>query len=400
LAFCDPPNTDFVTDQSRVNIYDGEGIPHNLSQCVKYGGGGHGWFGETYTGTIVTAGIKHEGQVYTIMNKQVGLVGNQCGPILEGSVGIEPNTTVRGIMGTGSNDKYTYSDFINASTWTDLAIKTGMCIWNECVCPPPIASGFASTFMSKLAQHNIYQFGITWEGILGKNTGKMLWNEEAEKAIPDFNPKVAIEKDPTRTFGGLWGTNVTGIAMNWTMTNVSQTMYYLDTGAGYISLPAEIYDNVTDGTVVSFFFDTLDWEYGNSTQVNVTVTQELIDARVFRRASQGGIHLMGLNIFRYLDNLLISFNDTDPYFRATARADHILDLPAKLPVGELATSVSEDIQELNVTNATTGEVKQNSTNVVSTTIMDTAGIGSSAPTNILKAGIIALASATLGLIWC
>ncbi len=399
MAFCDPPNTNYVTDQSRVYIYDGEGNPHNLSQCVKYGSGGHGWFGETYTGTIETAGFRHEGQIYTIMNTTVGLVGNQCGPILEGSIGIEPNTTVRGIMGTGSNDKYAFSDFINASTWTDLAIRTGMCISGECVCPPPIATGFSSTFMSTLAQNAIYQFAITWDGSLGKNTGKMLWNEHAEKAIPTFNPKVAIEKDPTRNFG-LWGTNVTGFAMNWTMTNLPKTMYFLDTGAGYISLPTEIYDNVTDGTVVTFFFDTLDWEYGNSTEVNITVTQELIDARVFRKAKEGGIHLMGLNVFRYLDNLLISFNDTDPYFRATARADHILGLPAKLPVGELAASVSEDIPELNVTNATTGEIKQNSTNVISTTIMDTTGIDSSAPSNIYKTGIIALTSATIGLICC
>ena len=332
------------------------------------------------------------------MNTTVGLVGNQCGPILEGSIGIKENTTVRGIMGTGSNDQYTVTDWVNASTWTELAQKSGRCIWGECECPAPLIAGLPSTFMSALAANEIYQFSISWDGILGKDTGTMLWNEFAEVNIPKFNPRVPIEKDPRRSFR-VWGTNVTGMALDWEMTNVTRTMYYLDTGAGYISLPNEIYDNVKNGTVVTFLYPTMDWEYGNASEfgaaIDFTITQELMDARVFRRASGSGVHLMGLNVFRYLDTLLISHNDTNPYFRANVRANPILDLPANLPVGELAASQSEEITELNVTDVT---------EVSDTAVMDLAGITplSAATTPIWKTGIAltnaALAAATIPLL--
>jgi len=123
-------------------------------------------------------------------------------------------------------------------------------------------------------------------------------------------------------------------------------------------------------------FPTMDdWFLGNTTYLNMTVTQELKDAGVFRRSAAGGIHFIGLNIFRYMDNLLVNFNDTQPYYRSNAREIHIVDLPDKLPLSsEFATSKSEDAQDLNVTNTTTGEIIQDSTNVISTAIMNNTGV--------------------------
>ena len=323
---------------------------HTISQCINYGSvGGHGWFGETYAGTIETGGVKYQGQVYTVMNSTVGLDGNQCGPILEGSIGIEENTTIRGVMGTGANDRYTYSDWIKAWTWTKRAKISGQCLSRECECPKSVVSSVQSTFLTTLDTYDVYQFAITWDGTLGKNTGTMLWNKDAEKALTSNNPKVPIETDPRESLR-LWSTNVTRIAINGEMTNQTRRLYYFDTGSAYISLPDAIFDSIIAESVVTFYFLTMDdWAFGNTSELNMTVTQELKDAGIFRRASTDSFHIIGLNIFRYLDNLLINFNDTQPFFQTIVRKTPILDLPAELPVGQLATSESEETQELNVT---------------------------------------------------
>jgi hypothetical protein len=375
LAFCDTPNPDYVRDIQRVQVFDEFNEPRNLSQCTKYGAGTHGWYGETYTGTIESNGVVSTGGTFAIMNKSVGLVGNQCGPILEGSVGIENSTdAVRGIMGIGRNDKFMFSDQIIGESWTDGAIESGRCLRYECECPRPVAKGFYSSFMLSLYYNDIYQFAITWDGSIGKDSGKLLWNEEAESAIPDYYPKIPIVME-RKLSNGLFSSNVSAIFVNGVNMNVSTLQYYFDTGSGYISLPSKVYDFVNESdepSVIDFYYYTLeDWQFGNetfnTTFFNVTVTRELLDARVFRKSYAGLPKFFGLNVFRYIDNILINFNGTEAYFQSTIR-EHILDLPEDLPLGELIGSASNETQELNITNATTGEIETNTTTFISEVI--------------------------------
>jgi len=375
MAYCDPPNPDFVTDIQRIQIFDESNQARNLSQCIRYGTGTHGWYGETYTGTIETNGVKTTGHTFAIMNKSVGLIGNQCGPVLEGSIGIENSTdAVRGIMGIGRDDKFSYEDMIVGESWTDGAIEMGQCLEMECECPTPIAWGFNSSFLSYLNQFDIYQFAITWDGSLGKHSGKLLYNEYAEKDILELMPKVPIEMDPLRS-RRLWSTNVTSIGWNGVILNTATTHYFFDTGSGYISLPEQIYNivNSTDQpAIIDFYVPTIDWELGNVTSFNVTVTRDLLDARVFRKGHDGGPFFFGLNVYRYLDNIMINFNSTQAYFRANIR-EHILDLPADLPLTRLAGSKSNETQELKIVDETTGEVNVNTTNFVSEFITNSTG---------------------------
>jgi len=395
LAFCEAPNPDYVTELSHVAVYDEDGESNNISQCMLYGRGDHGWYGNTYTGTIETAGKKGDGQIFTIMEKHVGLNGNQCGPIFGESIGLA-DSSVRGIMGIGRNDRYTYSDAINRSTWTDIAVSSGVCGWGECQCAQSVASGLNSTFLSALNNIEITQFAITWDGTLGENSGKMLWNEDAGKDIPEFKAKVPIEMDPQRSFG-MFSTNVTRMVVDGVDMNVTQRQYIFDTGAGYINLPSEISESIKDGSVVTFTMPAMDWEYGNTTDFNITVTQELIDAKVFRYVPAGSNSFFGLNIFRYFDKILINLDEAQPYFLASVRETPILELPAKLPVGKLAGSISNEMQQK--INATTID----STNIISTAIMNSTGVTpASAAANIRNTGMVltnvALAVATLAVI--
>ena len=306
------------------------------------------------------------------MKKHVGLVGNMCGAIKENSIGIE-NSTIRGIIGIGANDQYTFSDSINASTWTDIAVSTGQCMsmLGECQCPPSVVSELNSTFLASMAEYDITQFAITWDGTLGKNSGKMLWNKDAEKDIPDNVPKTPIERDASKSMK-LWSTNVTRMEVDGVDMNLTTRQYFFDTGSGFISLPSEVFGSVKNGSTVTFTLPTIDSEYSETSSFDITVTQELIDARVFRIATETAHHFFGLNIFRYLDNILINFNQTDPYFRANVRENPILELPADLPVGELAGSKSNETKQLNLTNSSSSDSNMDNTDIVSTTIMNSA----------------------------
>jgi len=378
-----------------------------------------GFWGQTKDTFIGTIG-NLTGQVFTVMKKHVGLTGNQCGPIMPGSIGLE-NSTIRGILGIGRNDKFSFSDAVNETTWSeDTRRSLGRCnsFAGECECPERLVRGINSTFIRNLEDHDIYQFAITWNGTLGLNTGEMLFNEDASKAIPPNFPKVPINTAKQLSFG-LFGTNVTHMWVDGVYTNITQRNYIYDTGAGYISIPEELKPLFDDGNDhnLTFIYPVIEpWDVNENctedpdplycgldyTSITMTVTQELIDARVFRwKSGDTSPHMFGLNGHRYVDNILVHLNGTK-YFQAIAR-EHIVDLPAKLPVGTLAGSVSnetQNIEDIVIVNETTGNISKDNTNHISQTIMNITGM--SAATSIwsstfLQYNVAVMSIATLAI---
>jgi hypothetical protein len=251
LAFCDYPDPDFVTNSIRITKKDtssGENV--HISQCQKYGAtGSHGWYGETFVGTFESSttqtaagtGVKTSGVYYTIMEKAIGIEGNQCGDMKEGSIGLE-KSTVRGIMGLARNDIYFISNEIDESTWTDTAVQTNNCNDGDYLCPTqPIFSGVNSTFLSIIGDYGVSQFAVVWDGSLGKNSGKLLSGEDASKEIPNNTPKNPVETDPSKSMG-LWSTNVTGMMVNGKDMEIGTRQYVFDTGSAHISLPYNVFE--------------------------------------------------------------------------------------------------------------------------------------------------------------
>lgn len=354
LAFCDYPDPDFVTNSMRLSTKDpSSGERVHISQCQKYGAtGSHGWYGESFVGTFESSttqtaagtGVKTSGVYYTIMQKAIGIEGNQCGDTIEGSIGLE-KSTVRGIIGLARNDIYFISSEIDESTWTNTAVQTDNCNDRDCLCPTqPVISGVNSSFLNILGYWGVVrQFAIVWDGTLGKNSGKLLSGDDASKDIPNNTPKNPIETDPSKSMG-LWSTNVTGIMVDGTDMEIGTRQYVFDTGSTHISLPSNVFEQVQKKELQSTVVFTIPTISGaDSSTFTVTVTQELIDANIFRESkTETEIHSFGLNIMRFLNNVLINFDDINqPYFMNVPRKDHILELPANLPVtGDLAGSES------------------------------------------------------------
>ena len=332
LSLCNnhPDPQYMITAPAPVISADGS----NVSQCLKYGSGGsHGWYGETYAGAFKNfGGVDNQtidGIYYSLMNQQIGLNGNQCGEPIDGSVGLQ--SSIGGIMGLGHTDTYFSKNDMDAasSSWTDVNADT--CASEECNCPTsPLVSRTDSSFQQIIAAYGINQIAFTWNGVLGKNTGQLLTDQDASENIPDNTPKIAIKDNGI----GTHTIDVAAINVNGVDMQTGEQEYVFDSGSPQISLPTDVFNNVVEQgqASIDFIVNTID---GGSSTISITVTKELIDAKVIREGT--GQNFFGLNLLRYVDNLLVNFEDREnPYTMHIPREEHIIDLPDNLPVGDLA----------------------------------------------------------------
>jgi len=381
LAFCNTPNTARVYNVKRLSD---EG--KLMAQCATFSGGNHGWFGSSYIGSIVELEDTDEdtptaNSVFSVMDRIVGLNGNQCGPIKEGSIGLEQSAVrgiwgIAGIPGTGYNT-FVYNEEIDLSTWPEKGDRmveastnggTAQCKSVDnlegCQCPV-VAATLPTNFNSALARRGADRYAITWpDGTFGKNTGQILIGNKMNTnwRYGDQAPKIAM----IRSARGVIKMNVLRMEVNGINIPINLTSYKIDTGSPKIALPREVYDAIKfDGgknsptvATITFLIPTLVEDSASNsdsattitaTKLELSATQELMEEGVFIPApsSSGSTEnlgnntvednlVMGLNIMRYVEAIGFVFAPTpQPYLQFVPRTpQHILTPYTEIPVSE------------------------------------------------------------------
>jgi len=348
-------------------------------------GGNHGWFGSSYIGSIVELEDTDEdtptaNSVFSVMDRLVGLNGNLCGPIKDGSIGLE-QSAVRGIWGIAGMipgteyNTFVYNDGIDLSTWPDKGDRmveastnggTAQCKNEDnkdgdgCQCPV-VAATLPTNFNSAFKRRGADRYAINWDGTFGKNTGQILIGNEMNPnwKYGDKAPKIEM----IHSARGVIKMNVLRMEVNGINIPINLTSYKIDTGSPNIALPQEVYDaikfdggkNLPNVTNITFLIPTLNDDGDDNsdnatitaTKLELSATQELMNEGVFIPAPSGSTenlgnntaeeHLvMGLNIMRYAVAIGFVFApDPQPYLQFMPRTpQHILTSIKEIPVSE------------------------------------------------------------------
>jgi hypothetical protein len=320
----------------------------------------HGWYGNTYVANLTTGGEAEDSitpnSYFSVIEETVGGNNNFCGPVVSGSsVGFEEDSTINGIWGIGGLNQYVETQEINVSSWTDVQ----SCGVDACTCPDAVFKA-QSNFVETLTKSGIKQWALSWDGKLGKDTGKLTLGDDASIGVPEDTPKMFLSKNDISAQDGGWGlyrTNITGIELNGTEYAMNNTEYAFDTGTPFISLPQDIYDTISFSggeTTIVFTVLTVDGEKEDA-KIEMTITKELLDDGVFVGASDDALHFIGLPIMRYLETVLLNFGGDDAgetFLQVVPREEFILSKTTDLDVAELAgiSSTNAVDEESNTSN--------------------------------------------------
>jgi hypothetical protein len=304
----------------------------------------HGWYGDTYVANIFTGGEAEDSitsdSYFSVINKTVGSNTNFCGPVASGSsIGFEEDSTISGIWGIGGLNSYVETELINVSSWTDVQ----SCGLDACTCPGAIINA-QSNFLETITTGGVKQWALSWDGKLGKDTGKLTLGDDASIGVPEDTPKMFLSKSDISAQDGGWGlyrTNFTGVELNGTAYEMNNTEYAFDTGTPYISLPQDIYDTVYSlggETTIVFTVVAVDGGKKEDAKIEMIITPELLNDREFIGASDDALHFIGLPIMRYLETLLLNFGgeEGETFIQAVPRKEFILGKISDLEVAELA----------------------------------------------------------------
>ena len=91
LAFCDGPKEHYYHSKGPLLYTPPNGTTSTpVYQCTTYGGGSHGWYGTSYSGTVLGPWGSHLADItWSNMKATVGLEINQCGGYTAGSRGMD-----------------------------------------------------------------------------------------------------------------------------------------------------------------------------------------------------------------------------------------------------------------------------------------------------------------------
>ena len=313
----------------------------------------HGWYGNTYVANLTTGGEAEDSitpnSYFSVIEETVGGDSNFCGPVASGSsIGFKEDSTINGIWGIGGLNQYVETQEIDLSSWTDVQ----SCGVDACTCPSTVIKA-QSNFVETLMKGGVKQWALSWDGKLGKDTGKLMLGDDASIGVPEDTPKMFLSKSDFSAQDGGWGlyrTNVTGIELNGTEYTMNNTEYAFDTGTPFISLPQDIYDTISSSggeTTIVFTVPTVDGEKEDA-KIEMTITKELLDDGVFLGASDDALHFIGLPIMRYLETVLLN---SDGFLQVVPREEFILNKISDLDVTELAgISITDSGDEEFYTN--------------------------------------------------
>ena len=322
------------------------------------------------------------------MQKIVGMNGNACGPIKEGSRGLELSTG-RGIWGLGGTpglgmNTFVHHHDINTSTWPNMSdwqvyeatngtLSYSDCHFDDnegCKCPA-FREVLPPNFQEALKRRQSNRWGISWDGTLGYASGKILLGTHVEDNDSDGTPDAIEESELenldsdevegyylSKALSGVpkidaylddktnarWGTKVMSMDVNGEEATNETIFYVIDTGAPKIYLPGDVYEAIlyeladeSTPDVVNITMHFPLYPSGNgTTPINLSATHEMFEEYVFVRAPDNYCcYKLGLYFMRYIETMAVTYpDDKHPYLQLIPRPDgeHVIDSIHELPI--------------------------------------------------------------------